>query len=65
MASSPPDLAALSLPELHAWQAALRGAIAALKASGGGEVALMADAEGVSVIFTVFFAAASNERNSA
>ncbi len=45
----PLDFSALTLPEHRAWRAALRGAIAALEASGGGEVALLADAEGVSV----------------
>lgn len=51
---TPPDFSSLSLPELRAWQAALRGAIAVAHGLGGGEVAILADADGVSVTFTVF-----------
>ncbi len=49
-----PDLSALTLPELRALDRALRLAVAAAKVAGGDfDCALMADAEGVSVTFTV------------
>jgi hypothetical protein len=49
------DLDALTLPELIALGRALGMALAAAKAGGGDpfDCALMADAEGVSVTFTV------------
>lgn len=47
-------LAALTLPELRALDRALRAAIAAAEAGGGGfEAAILADADGVSVTFTI------------
>lgn len=52
----PADLTTLPLPFLRALQCALTAAEAALDAAadaGGGEIALYADAEGVSVTFTV------------
>jgi hypothetical protein len=50
-----PDLDALTLPELVALGRALGMALAAAKAGEGGafDCALMADAEGVSVTFTI------------
>lgn len=44
-----PDFSTLTLPELRAWDAALRAAIAAVEASGGG-VDFIADDDGVSVV---------------
>lgn len=56
--SHAPDLSALTLPELRALNVAVGVAIAAAKAvaeSGGGsfDCAILADAEGVSVTFTI------------
>ncbi len=48
-----PDLTAMPIAQLRAWSSAVAAAIAALEAAGGGEVALFADAEGVSVTFTI------------
>lgn len=48
-----PDIAAMPINQLRAWSSAIAAAIAALEAAGGGEVALFADAEGVSVTFTI------------
>lgn len=49
-----PDLSALTLPELRALSVALGVAIAAAKAGGAQiDCALLADAEGVSVTFTI------------
>jgi hypothetical protein len=44
-----PDLSALTLPELRAWEAAIMAAIAAAETSGGG-ASLYADEDGVSVV---------------
>lgn len=44
-----PDFSTLSLPELRAWNDALRAAIAAVEASRGG-AEFISDAEGVSVV---------------
>lgn len=49
-----PDLSSLTLAELAALDGAVRCAIAAARAGGGDFTAdLMADAEGVSVVFTI------------
>ena len=48
-----PDLTVMPIDQLRSWSSAVAAAIAALEAAGGGEVALFADAEGVSVTFTI------------
>lgn len=50
-----PDFNTMPRAELAAWKLALDAALAAAKAAGGGEfeVAVLADAEGVSVTFTI------------
>ncbi len=49
-----PDFAAMSLPELRIWRAAIVAAIAAQKAAGGGgEIAILTDSECLSVILTL------------
>lgn len=56
IAAHPPDFDTMPLAELTAWKRALDGALAAADAAGGGdgfEVAILADAEGVSVVFTI------------
>ena len=55
MAFRLPDLSTLTLPQLRAWDAALRAAIAAAEASGGGGADLIADADGVSVVLFLPF----------
>lgn len=53
-----PDFNTMPRTELAAWKLALDAALAAAKAAGGGdefEVAILADAEGVSVTFTIPF----------
>ena len=50
------DLPQMTLPQLHALDRALRGAIAAVECRGAGafDVSIYADADGVSVTFTTF-----------
>ncbi len=48
-----PDFSVMTLPELRAWDVALRHAVAALSEAGEGDAAIYADAEGVSVTITV------------
>jgi len=49
----PFDFDRMPITQLRAWSTAIDAAIAALEAAGGGEIALIADAEGVSVTFTI------------
>lgn len=48
-----PDPSAMTLPELLALDVALRLAIGGLEAAGGGDAAIFADAEGVSITVTI------------
>ena len=55
IATHPPDFDTIPLAELTAWKRALDAALAAAEAAGGDdfEAAILADAEGVSVVFTI------------
>lgn len=50
-----PDLSSLPIGQLRAWSAAVGAAIAALEAKGGGQAAIFADADGLSVTFSIEF----------
>lgn len=50
-----PDFDRMDLRELTAWEAAVRLAIAALEHAGGGDAAILADDEGVSVTVTIAY----------
>lgn len=48
-----PDFDSMPIAELLAWAAAIRAGIAALDALGAGELAIIHDADGVSVVITI------------
>ncbi len=50
-----PDFNDMPIEQLRAWRRAAEAASITLQALGGGEVAIFADDEGVSLTVTIFF----------